>query len=85
MRKIRQIVSVQYIWIDAICIGQSGPDEKSVQVPLMPSIYHKAENGVIWLGREEAYKRLAFLFIQELVNSFARADRFLLEEKGIES
>jgi Heterokaryon incompatibility protein (HET) len=39
------------IWVDAVCINQSGYQGKSDQVRLMQKIYEKAENIHIWLGR----------------------------------
>lgn len=38
------------IWIDALCIDQTNPDEKNHQVGLMGTIYSKAYNTIIWLG-----------------------------------
>ncbi|KAI1162114.1 heterokaryon incompatibility protein-domain-containing protein [Nemania serpens] len=38
------------IWIDAICINQSDPEEKRHQVRLMADIYSKAHKTTIWLG-----------------------------------
>ncbi|KAI1737933.1 heterokaryon incompatibility protein-domain-containing protein [Xylaria scruposa] len=38
------------IWIDAICINQSDPEEKGHQVRLMGDIYSKATEVIIWLG-----------------------------------
>ncbi|KAI1745488.1 heterokaryon incompatibility protein-domain-containing protein [Xylaria scruposa] len=37
------------IWIDAICINQQDPIEKSDQIFLMTNIYHSAESVEIWL------------------------------------
>jgi len=38
------------IWVDAICINQQDDKEKSVQPPLMGSIYTFAETVWVWLG-----------------------------------
>jgi hypothetical protein len=35
-------------WIDAICIDQSSPEERSQQVAIMASIYEKADRVVVW-------------------------------------
>ncbi|KAI0549473.1 heterokaryon incompatibility protein-domain-containing protein [Xylaria curta] len=37
------------VWIDAICINQQDPIEKSGQILLMTNIYHSAESVEIWL------------------------------------
>lgn len=36
-------------WIDAICIDQTSPSEKNVQVPIMGQLYSAAERVIIWL------------------------------------
>ena len=38
------------IWIDALCIDQSNPEERDEQVRRMREIYQGAEKVVIWLG-----------------------------------
>ena len=43
-----------YLWVDALCINQSNALERSRQVSLMPYIYRKAEQVLIWLGNEPA-------------------------------
>jgi hypothetical protein len=39
------------IWVDAICIDQTNPEEKSKQVALMHRIYRRADRVAIWLDR----------------------------------
>lgn len=38
------------LWIDAICINQACPDERSAQIQQMGEIYERATFVVIWLG-----------------------------------
>ncbi|KAK3952372.1 heterokaryon incompatibility protein-domain-containing protein [Pseudoneurospora amorphoporcata] len=40
------------IWIDQVCIAQSDPYEKAMQVGLMSQIYSRAEQVLVWLGPE---------------------------------
>ncbi|KAH6870315.1 heterokaryon incompatibility protein-domain-containing protein, partial [Alternaria rosae] len=40
----------QCLWIDALCINQQDPREKTHQVQLMGKIYSSAESVVVWLG-----------------------------------
>lgn len=40
----------RYIWIDALCINQSDPEERSQQVRIMLFIYQNATKVVAWLG-----------------------------------
>jgi len=52
-----------YIWIDAICIDQSSPEEKSLQIPLMTEIYQRAHTVNIWLGLPTAGTDLAWSYV----------------------
>jgi hypothetical protein len=45
---------VQYLWVDAICINQNDTAERSIQVPLMGSIYADANSVLVWLGLDES-------------------------------
>lgn len=40
----------EWMWIDAICVGQGSKAEKSFQVPQMGHIYRRAVAVVVWLG-----------------------------------
>jgi hypothetical protein len=42
--------SSKAIWMDAICIDQDSPADKTQQIPLMPTIYRGAAKTVVWLG-----------------------------------
>ncbi|KAF5026471.1 hypothetical protein F66182_1458 [Fusarium sp. NRRL 66182] len=44
------------VWIDALCINQSDPTERSAQVSVMNQIYGKATRVIVWLG--EAFPEL---------------------------
>lgn len=41
------------VWVDAICINQSDPKEKQMQIPLMNRIYGVAKRVVVWLGKPD--------------------------------
>ncbi|CAK3768632.1 Hypothetical predicted protein [Lecanosticta acicola] len=43
-------LQIPAVWIDAICIDQSDPTERSRQVMLMDKIYQNARHLIIWLG-----------------------------------
>jgi hypothetical protein len=53
--------------IDAICINQHDPDEKSVQVQRMQDIYRNAKQVLVWIGKEKDHTGLAFEQIQRLL------------------
>ncbi|KAF4630479.1 hypothetical protein G7Y89_g7654 [Cudoniella acicularis] len=54
MRNLRRWngAALQTIWIDVICIDQSAATERNHQIPLMGTIYERAEISIIWLGEE---------------------------------
>ncbi|KAJ2975522.1 hypothetical protein NUW58_g8329 [Xylaria curta] len=55
------------VWVDALCIDQQNPDERSQQVQLMTEIYAKATEVAIWLGPTENDSQLAKDFIQDII------------------
>lgn len=62
MKRLRYVDSCRSIWIDALCIDQSDPDDRARQVSQMRQIYESATRVVIWLGSspwglEDAFSR----------------------------
>jgi hypothetical protein len=51
--------SIQWIWVDSICINQQDGSEKSRQVQMMGSIFESAQRVVIWLGTRSKDSDLA--------------------------
>lgn len=43
-------VSLQPVWIDAVCINQADEGEKTAQINMMNSIYKKTQKVWVWLG-----------------------------------
>ena len=56
----------QLLWIDAICIDQDNPKEKTEQVQLMSAIYQTATNVFVWLGKHDKDTDKAVDLIQHL-------------------
>jgi Heterokaryon incompatibility protein (HET) len=52
-----RVIGERRLWIDAICINQMDPDEKSAQIPMMKDIYAAAET-IVWLGHPEEEQKL---------------------------
>ncbi|KAF2493874.1 HET-domain-containing protein [Lophium mytilinum] len=52
--------SIDYLWIDAICINQESLEERSSQVRLMDRIYRQAQQVVVWLGPSDSMTDPAF-------------------------
>jgi hypothetical protein len=50
------------LWVDAVCISQNDPKEKTHQVGLLSYIFSSAEEVVVWLGEEDTSSRLTVRF-----------------------
>jgi hypothetical protein len=50
LRSLRPWFRSRKIWVDAICIDQTSDLDKTQQIRMMPEIYSKAEQVVIWMG-----------------------------------
>ncbi|KAL1877942.1 hypothetical protein Daus18300_002296 [Diaporthe australafricana] len=51
----RKVCNDRLFWIDAICINQQDPEEKTRQVRIMGHIYERASSVIVWLG--EGYSK----------------------------
>lgn len=60
LRRLRLEKSPRRIWIDQLCINQSDLAERGHQVGLMPEIYSRASQVLIFLGENTDYAGLAF-------------------------
>ncbi|KXX78589.1 Heterokaryon incompatibility protein 6, OR allele, partial [Madurella mycetomatis] len=72
-RRARVGGGVLPIWVDALCINQDDPVEKSHQIPMMRDIYAKAICTFSWLGPPD-HRRidLAMNLIRKLAVRFCR-------------
>ena len=61
------------LWADAICIQQDDVNERNRQVALIPEIYQKAAQLLVWLGPGDRYSALAM----KLMEVFASAQQEL--------
>ncbi|KAH8665014.1 heterokaryon incompatibility protein-domain-containing protein [Tricladium varicosporioides] len=50
LKQIRQAEEEIYLWVDALCIHQAHPEEKSQQIGLMGKIFGNASCVIAWLG-----------------------------------
>jgi hypothetical protein len=64
LRRFRLQEKARSIWADAVCINQQNDEEKSVQIPMMSSIYCNAHRVLVWYvslgGAKCATGRVAF-------------------------
>lgn len=61
-------------WADALCIDQNDVEEKSSQVPLMGTIFSRAELVMSWLGRESDSLYCALDTIEMLYSEWSEKD-----------
>ena len=57
LRRIRSLYNETVVWLDAICIDQTNPEEKAQQIELMRDIYRRVDTVYIWLDDETAAMR----------------------------
>jgi hypothetical protein len=50
LQNLRSAASDTLLWIDAICIDQTNPEERGHQVGQMGEIFHQAARVLFWLG-----------------------------------
>ena len=56
----------QKFWVDSVCINQQDVAERGSQVSFMASIYRLADMVIAWLGEEDMYTEMSFVFIKTL-------------------
>ncbi|KAF2116900.1 heterokaryon incompatibility protein-domain-containing protein [Lophiotrema nucula] len=66
LKNFRRPDSVRYIWADAVCIDQSNPLERNVQVAIMDQIYRAASSVLVWLGEADSETESALEFCEML-------------------
>lgn len=66
LRDLRDNHSKRSIWIDAVCIDQQNPQERSAQVGIMRYIFATASKTAIYLGEETTSSKL---LLEELVEA----------------
>ncbi|KAH8881748.1 HET-domain-containing protein [Thozetella sp. PMI_491] len=59
LQHLRLQTVTRHMWIDALCINQQDPQERSEQVQHMLQIYQNASHVIVWLGEEEGNSHLA--------------------------
>lgn len=71
----------QYVWLDSLCINQEDYEDKNQQVPKMLTIYSKAREVIIWLGKgSNNINRL--LYDLERASAVGNAQFRILESDG---
>ncbi|KAH8730188.1 heterokaryon incompatibility protein-domain-containing protein [Phaeosphaeriaceae sp. PMI808] len=67
LRHFRKLKKQRYLWIDALCINQSDPVEKTMQVRNMGKIYRTGAKTHVWLGHIPNFdSQMAFTYLKKL-------------------
>ncbi|KAF6235472.1 hypothetical protein HO173_006155 [Letharia columbiana] len=67
------LLSIDFGWIDAICINQADLQEQNHQVGLMRHTYNRAALVIWWLGKEDEYTATAIQFIGGIIKEHVSA------------
>ena len=67
LRFLRSDMRRPVLWVDALCIDQSDPEERSEQVALMSEIYTQGMQTLIWIGEADSTTKSVFEFAKLLV------------------
>ncbi|KAI0188038.1 heterokaryon incompatibility protein-domain-containing protein [Xylaria flabelliformis] len=70
------LMPINSYWIDALCIDQDDPFERSTQVSLMREIYKKARFCIVWLGETNQHVIGAMELSLELSHNRELSDAF---------
>ena len=65
LRALTPLKTTRYLWIDSICINQGDKSEKNQQIPLMRTLYNRAEHVISFLG-DAKNAAAANFFLQRL-------------------
>ncbi len=68
LRRLRYKDCSRMLWIDAICIDQDSPNERSDQVRRMDQVYGLASRVVVWLGSSSLDSDMAIATLEYLGN-----------------
>jgi hypothetical protein len=71
LRALRLTQGPRRLWVDALCLNQTNPREKTHQVGLMSSIYQRAAEVIVWLGESDLHSHIflrCWHLLDEIIN-----------------
>ena len=86
LKHLRYHHEKRVLWIDAICIDQSNPEERNAQVKMMSKIYSNAMNVCVWLGDKDKDGKSdkAINFITNKMSDLGAFDEHINDKKYTE-
>lgn len=83
IRRMRLEHEPRVLWIDAICINQSSPNERSQQVSLMSTVYSQATRNLVYLGEDiDGLAKRALQCVSQIVNEIRITSKDLTSLAG---
>lgn len=78
LRHLRLPSQPRPLWVDAICINQCDPQERSAQVQRMQEIYMSCEKDLVWIGPYESgeYMYLELEMLERGINLMKEIESF---------
>jgi hypothetical protein len=70
LRRLRLESETRRVWVNALCINQDDPVEKSEQVQMMRDVCQQASRTLVWLGEGSEYTSRGFMLIPRLLNAW---------------
>jgi hypothetical protein len=68
LRGLRHTHEDRVLWVDAVCINQIDYEEKANQIQLIPTIYQKARDVIVFLGPPTPRAELIFGYMHQFEN-----------------
>jgi hypothetical protein len=65
---LREQNEAVHVWVNAICINQSDPDEKATQMSRIRYICLQASSVYIWFGEGDSDNKIAFDFLHYILD-----------------
>ena len=80
LRRLRDKIPGELLWVDALCIDQNNDSERSSQVNMMGDIYESSMKTFVWLGEEAEGSSLAMKLLSSITTNVQNGAR---SEAGI--
>jgi hypothetical protein len=73
LRRLRDKIPGQWLWIDALCIDQDNYSERSGQVNIMGDIFECSKKNFVWLGEDADESTLAMELLSSVTANVQRS------------
>jgi hypothetical protein len=77
LKCLRQPNIAQALWIDAICINQSEPEEKKIQIGLMRRVYRQAQKVIAYLPQVKEDSESFIELVNKIVEAYGKCKQVI--------